>query len=178
MNPQTLSEYRPISIFPILSKVFERIILQQLTEIIEHEMIYDQKQSGFKKGHSTTTILLKLKNDISNAMKKGEVTLAILADFSKALNTVDYRTLLRELHAIGFSERLLYLFRDYLSNRQHLVQIDDKISENFLVFRKEASRPVHFNFYVRTISLNGKSNYLLYADDTTMLRNSKVINLS
>ena len=98
MNPQTLSEYRPISILPILSKVFERVILQQLTEIIEHEMIYDQKQSGFRKGHSTTTILLKLKDDISNAMKKGEVTLAILADFSKAFDTVDYRTLLRELH--------------------------------------------------------------------------------
>ena len=181
MNPQTLSEYRPISILPILSKVFERVILQQLTEIIEHEMIYDQKQSGFRKGHSTTTILLKLKDDISNAMKKGEVTLAILADFSKAFDTVDYRTLLRELHTIGFSERLLYLFRDYLSNRQQLVQIDDKISKklqvNFGVPQGSILGPVLFNLYVRTISANGKSNYLLYADDTTMLRHSKVVNL-
>ena len=62
-------------------------------------------------------------------MKKGEVTLAILADLSKAFDTVDYRTLLGELHTIGFSERLLYLFRDYLSKRQKLVKIDDKTSE-------------------------------------------------
>ena len=116
-NPKSISEYRPISILPI-QKVFERVILKQLTEIIEREMIYDQQQSGFRKGHSTTTILLKLKVDIVSAMKKGEVTLAILADFSKAFDTVDYRTLLAELHAIGFSKKLLYLFKDYLSNRR------------------------------------------------------------
>ena len=180
-NPQTLSEYRPISILPILSKVFERVLLQQLTDIIENEMIYNQKQSGFRKGHSTTTILLRLKEDIANAMKKGEVTLAILADFSKAFDTVDYKTLLRELHTIGFSERLLYLFRDYLSKRQQLVQIDDKTSEklqvDFGVPQGSILGPVLFNLYVRTISSNGRSNYLLYADDTTMLRHTKVLNL-
>ena len=58
-NPKSISEYRPISILPI-QKVFERVILKQLTEIIEREMIYDQQQSGFRKGHSTTTMLLKL----------------------------------------------------------------------------------------------------------------------
>ena len=102
-NPQSISDYRPISILQILSKVFERVILQQLTEIIEGEIIYDQQQSGFRTGHSTTVILLKLKEDIVKAMKKGEVTPAILADFSKAFDPVDYRTLLAELHAIGFS---------------------------------------------------------------------------
>ena len=126
--------------------------------------------------HSTTTILLKLKDDISKEMKKGEV--AILADFSKAF---DYRTLLRELHAIVFSKRLLYLFIDYLSNRQQLVQIDDKMSEklqiNFGVPQGSILGPVLFNLYVRTISANGNINYLLYADDTTMLRHSKVVNL-
>ena len=180
-NPQSISDYRPISILPILSKVFERVILQQLTEIIEGEMIYDQQQSGFRKGHSTTTILLKLKDDIVKAMKKGEVTLAILADFSKAFDTVDYRTLLAELHAIGFSEKLLYLFKDYLSNRHQLVQIDDKTSEmlqvNFGVPQGSILGPVLFNLYVRTISSNGRSNYLLYADDTTMLRHTKVVNI-
>ena len=180
-NPQTLSEYRPISILPILSKAFERVLLRQLTDIIENEMIYNQKQSGLRKGHSTTTILLRLKEDIANAMKKGEVTLAILADFSKAFDTVDYRTFLRELHTIGFSERLLYLFRDYLSKRQQLVQIDDKTSEklqiDFGVPQGSILGPVLFNLYVRTISSNGRSNYLLYADDTTLLRHTKVLSL-
>ena len=125
-------------------------------------------------------MLLKLKEDIVKAMKKGEVTLAILADFTIAFDTVDYRTLLAELHVIGFSKKLLYLFRDYLSNRHQLVQIDDKTSEklqiDFGVPQGSILGPVLFNLYVRTISSDGRSNYL-YADDTTMLRHTKVVDL-
>ena len=106
---------------PILSKVFEHVILQQQTEIIEGEKIQNQQQSGFRKDHSITTILLKLNEDIVKAMKKGEVTLVILADFPKTFDTIDYRILLAELHVIGFSKKLLYLFRDYQSNRHQLV---------------------------------------------------------
>ena len=73
------------------------------------------------------------------------------------------------------------MFRDYLSNRHQLVQIDDKTSEklpiDFGVPQGSILGPVLFNLYVRTISSNGRSNYLLYADDTTMLRHTKVINL-
>jgi len=89
-DPQSLVDYRPISILPILSKVFERVILQQLTDHIESKAIFLERQSGFRKSHSTTTILLKLKDDIKTAMNKSEVTLAIFADFSKAFDTVDY----------------------------------------------------------------------------------------
>ena len=69
-------------------------------------MIYDQQPLGFRKGHSTTTILLKLKEDIVKAMKKGEVTLAILPNFSKAFDAADYRTLLAEPHVIRLSKKL------------------------------------------------------------------------
>ncbi len=97
-NPTSLAEYRPISILPVLSKVFERIILEQLTEHIQAKSIYLEMQSGFRKCHSTTTLLLKLKDNIKQAMREGEVTLAIFADFSKAFDTVDYKTLLAHLN--------------------------------------------------------------------------------
>ena len=180
-NPKSLSEYRPISILPILSKVFERVILKQITELIENESIYDSQQSGFRKGHSTATILLKLKEDILRAMKKGEVTLTILADFSKAFDTVDYKVLLKELHRLGFSRNFLLLLKDYLSSRQQYVQVDDKSSSQleveFGVPQGSILGPVLFNLYVTTISSNGRSTYLVYADDTTLLRHTKVINL-
>ena len=176
-NPKSISEFRPINILPILSKVFERVILQQITEQIEARSIYNPKQSGFRKGHSTTTILLKLKDDIQKAMKKGEVTLAILADFSKAFDTVDYQTLLKQLNELGFSKDLLLLLKDYLSNRQQFVQVDDKCSSRlpveFGVPQGSILGPILFNLYVTTICLNGNSSYLLYADDTTLLRHAK-----
>ena len=71
-----------------LGTFFERVILQQLNDHIESKAIYLAQQSGFRKSHSTTTILLKLKDDIKAAMNRGEVTLAVFADFSKAFDTI------------------------------------------------------------------------------------------
>ena len=180
-NPVSLAEYRPISILPVLSKVFERIMLQQITEHIESRAIYLEMQSGFRKSHSTITLLLKLKDDIKNAMQRGEVTLAVFADFSKAFDTVDYKILLSHLSKIGFSNHLLKLISNYLSNRYQYVQVDDLSSEkllvNFGVPQGSILGPVLFNLYVTSISTNGPSEYLLYADDTTLLRHTKVINL-
>ena len=123
-------DYRPISILPILSKVFERLILQQLTDHIERKAIYLEYQSGFRKSHSTITLLLKLKDDIKAAMSRSEVTIAVFADFSKAFDTVDYRILLRHLSNLGFSNQTLLLIGDYLMNRKQFVQIDDRMSES------------------------------------------------
>ena len=90
-------DYRPIAILPVLSKVFENLVLQQMQEFIYNHRLLHDTQSGFRKGHSTTTALLKFKDDISKAMKKGEITLAVFADFSKAFNTVDPEVLINKL---------------------------------------------------------------------------------
>ena len=50
--------------------------------------------SGYRKGHSTTSILMRFRDDIIQAMKKGELTMAICADFSKAFDTVDHLEIL------------------------------------------------------------------------------------
>ena len=80
-NPSGYDDYRPIAILPVLSKVFENLVLQQMQEFIYNQCLLHDTQSGFRKGHSTTTALLKFKDDISKAMKKGEITLAVFADF-------------------------------------------------------------------------------------------------
>ena len=72
----------------MLSKNYERVILTQLCSIIETNQIYSSTQSGFRKGHSTINLLLKLRDDMYKAMKISEVTLAILIDYSKAFDTI------------------------------------------------------------------------------------------
>ena len=84
-NPIDVTKYRPISVLCILSKVFERIILTQLCNYIEVKASYNLTQSGFRKGHSTSALLLKLRDGIIRAMSTNEVTLGILLDFSKSL---------------------------------------------------------------------------------------------
>ena len=58
--PTKPSEYRPISVFPVLSKVFERIILNQVKEFIDKHEVYQSTQSGHRKGNSCITVLLNL----------------------------------------------------------------------------------------------------------------------
>ena len=77
-----------MSILPVLSKVFERLIMKQLCNFIETNNIYSSTQAGYRRNHSTNTILIKMRDDILNATNKGEVTLSILADFSKAFDTL------------------------------------------------------------------------------------------
>ena len=70
-NPTTGDDYRPMSILPVLSKAFERLIMEQLCNFIETNNIYSSTQAGYRRNHSTNTILIKMRNDILNVMDKG-----------------------------------------------------------------------------------------------------------
>ena len=63
--------------------------------------------SGFRKGHSTVTALLGIRDDLLRAMKRGEVCLMVFADYSKAFGTVCFKTVLTKMHALGFSNEFL-----------------------------------------------------------------------
>ena len=118
-----VNEYRPISVLCILSTLFECVILTQLCNYIEVKASYTLTQSGFRKGHSTSTLLLKLRDDITRAMKTSEKTLGILLDFSKASDTIDHLTLLRKLYKMNFSAEALKLIQSYISQNNNMYKL-------------------------------------------------------
>ena len=127
-SPTESDHYRPIAILPAISKVYEKLILNQILEYIDQKQVLQQTTSGYRKGHSTTTVLLRTMDKIIRAMKNSEITLIAFADFSKAFDTVDYSIVKRKLHAIGLSKQALLWFLSYLSNRRQFVQVNDKQS--------------------------------------------------
>ena len=88
--------------------------------------------SGFGRGQSTCTVLMSIWDDLTHAMKKGDVTLMILADFLKAFNTLQYKILITKLHSVGFSKSFLSWLTSYLLDRSQFVQIDDQHPSPFL----------------------------------------------
>ena len=122
-----LKDYRPVSILPVLSKVYEKLVLQQLAVFIERESVYHQYQSGYRNNHSTATLLLKLHDDIKKAMKISEVTIAIFTGYSKAFDTIDFSILLNRMHTRNFSKYFLHWIFNFLTDRRHFVKIDSSI---------------------------------------------------
>ena len=110
-------------------QVYERVILQQLCNFIEKESFYTTTQSGFRIGHSTTTILLKIRDDIKHAMNKSEVTLAIYIDYSNAFDPIN-QNILKELLKFNFSPQAIEIIFSFISDVLFCyVQVDDKSSE-------------------------------------------------
>ena len=180
-NISSNNDLRPISILPSLSKIFERLVLRQMSDFVTNTTtgVLNQSISAYRKGHNTTTVMLAMRDDIQRAMKRGEVTIAVLADFSKAFDTVSYSTILRKLHSQGFSKEYLKWVTSYLTGRRQFVQIDDAVSNTtnvcFGVPQGSILGPVLFNLYVNDLSenLDDSISSHQYADDTTIYAHCK-----
>ena len=124
-----------------------------------------------------------MRDNILHSMKRGGVTMAILADFLKAFDTVAYKTVLKKMHKVGFSKSYLRWITSSLTERKQFVQIDDKLSSTievaFGVPLGSILRPVIFNLYVNDLSdsLEASVTSHQYADDTTIYAHSKPANI-
>ena len=120
--------FRPISLLPIVSKIFEKVIHEQTMEYLTDNNILYKYQSGFRKNHSTDTSLSYLTNKIMTGFDSGLLTGMILIDLQKAFDTINHDILLRKMASLGFSNHSIKWFQSYLSNRSFQVSIKNKYS--------------------------------------------------
>ena len=108
--------YRPVSILPIISKIFEKILSKQL--YIYFENILSKFQCGFRKGFSTQHCLLLMIEKWKEAVDKDQSFGALLTDLSKAFDCLSHDLLIAKLHSYGISLAPLKLLTDYLTKRK------------------------------------------------------------
>jgi hypothetical protein len=96
-KPNTPGDFRPIGILCAFAKIFERIVFQQISSYISANSTLNALQSGFRNGHITQTALLKITEDIRNALDKRQGTILVLFHFTKAFDSVCHELPLRKL---------------------------------------------------------------------------------
>ena len=117
-----------ISLLPVLSKVCERIVLNQLTAYLTTNNCLSAKQSGNKKFHSTETTLISSSDAILTGMDKQDLSAMVLLDMSKAFDNINHDILFLKLQHLGISKYVLPWFTSYLTNRHQVVRINSTLS--------------------------------------------------
>ena len=118
------SNYRPISLLPSVSKIFERAIMIQLTEYLEDNKLIHSNQYGFRKFHSTEYAALHLADYLNYKMDSRRTPVTIHLDLSKAFDCLSHSILLDKLRFYGINEMAYNLMKNYLENRKQFVQFD------------------------------------------------------
>jgi len=127
-NRDNVSNYRPVSVLNVSSKVMERIVHNQVAHFMDRNGLLTAHQSGFRKHHSTGTAVQKVVEDIKSAFNAHEVTVALFLDLRKAFDTVNHEILLRKLQKMGFDIGTVNWFRSYLTDRLQCVDVQNKQS--------------------------------------------------
>ena len=122
---ENVNNYRPISILPLFSKIFERTVYNQLYNFFEKYNILTPYQYGFRKKRSTIQAVLNQLEYIYKNLDQNKTVISIFMDFSKAFDSIDHEILLKKLYFYGVRGIPHDWFSSYLSNRKQFVNVND-----------------------------------------------------
>ena len=123
------SDYCPITITPVLSKVFERLLAKHLNNFAVKKNLFPHLQFGFRKGLGTCDALLTITNFVQKALDCGCEVCMVGLDFSAAFGHVNHKALIFKLRQLGVCGPFLSILTEFLSNRLQRVVVDGQFND-------------------------------------------------
>lgn len=166
--------FRPISLLPLIGKVFEKVVKGQIDTYLCENNILNKSQFGFRKGLSTASAINDLTDYIHSSFEDKSMTGTIFCDLSKAFDCVSHGLLLKKLGHYGFSTHSVNLIASYLNGRRQFVSLRGVSSDTVLITcgvpQGSILGPILFLIYINDLAycLPSDVRSTLYADDTTL----------
>ena len=169
------TNFRPINLLPILSKIWEKVISTQLTKCLENNYLLNESKYAYRNNSSTEQALVNVMEQFYKSIDKGKISLLVFLDLSKAFDSVNHDLLLNKL--VQLKDRH-HVVRRLLHDRTYSVKID-KIrsvtkSNLYGVLQESIVGPILFNIFINDIPKINSSPEIttsttIYADDVQLL---------
>ena len=165
---------------PVLSKLLERSIFDQLYPFLDAKGLLHEKQSGFRPKYSTCTALIKVTEDWYTSIDNGEYVGVVMLDLKMAFDTVSHNILVDKLRNYDVSKHCVEWFKSYLSERTHATCVNSVTSEPSRctcgILQGSILGPLLFILYINDLPSFVKNvEVSMYADDTVLYTSSKQI---
>ena len=177
-DAKCISNYRPISVLPTISKITEKIVFNRLSKYLTDHSILHSNQFGFREKLSTSMALLELIDKLTEAADNKLTSIGVFIDLAKAFDTVNHKILLCKLEHYGIRGIPLSWFHSYLTNRKQFVVINKFSSDCAQITcgvpQGSILGPILFLLYIN--DLNSASKVLqtiMFADDTNLFLTGK-----
>ena len=177
-NKNILDNFRPISLLPQFSKMYDKLFKKILLYFINKYTILNENQFGFRQNYSTEDTLHHLSETVCAELENNNNCAVLSIDLKKAFDTLDHNILINKLDNIGIRGLPKVLLSSYLSNRSQYVKLNGAISNmeriSFGVQRGSVLEPLLFLIYINDMpNILKYSTPIIFADDTNLIFSSK-----